>query len=40
MVRVYAEADTQVNADELAYEVATKVYELAQGVGSITKPSN
>ncbi|XP_077992363.1 phosphoacetylglucosamine mutase-like [Glandiceps talaboti] len=32
VVRVYAEADTQENADLLAYEVSVKVYELAQGV--------
>ncbi|XP_038070893.1 phosphoacetylglucosamine mutase-like isoform X2 [Patiria miniata] len=33
IVRIYAEADTQVAADSLAYEVATKVYHLADGVG-------
>lgn len=35
VVRVYAEADSQANADLLAHEVALKVYELAQGVGSL-----
>ena len=34
VVRVYAEADSQTAADQLAFEVATKVYELAQGVGN------
>ena len=35
MVRVYAEADSQSNADQLAHQVAIKVYELAGGVGSL-----
>ena len=34
VVRVYAEADSQTAADQFAFEVATKVYELAQGVGN------
>ncbi|KAK6186351.1 hypothetical protein SNE40_008402 [Patella caerulea] len=33
VVRVYAEADTQVNADKLAKEVGNKVYDLAGGIG-------
>ncbi|XP_074640433.1 phosphoacetylglucosamine mutase-like [Tubulanus polymorphus] len=33
VVRVYAEADTQANADKLAYEVAGSIYDLAGGVG-------
>ncbi|XP_072027249.1 phosphoacetylglucosamine mutase-like [Amphiura filiformis] len=33
VVRVYAEADTQIAADELAAKVGVKVHELAQGVG-------
>ncbi|KAJ8299304.1 hypothetical protein KUTeg_023364 [Tegillarca granosa] len=33
VVRIYAEADTQQNADKLAVEVALKVYDLAGGVG-------
>ncbi|KAK7108953.1 phosphoacetylglucosamine mutase-like isoform X2 [Littorina saxatilis] len=37
VVRVYAEADTQANADELAYKVGEAVYDLAGGVGD--KPS-
>jgi len=37
VVRIYAEADTQYNADKLAYEVGTLVYERANGTGS--KPS-
>lgn len=32
-MRIYAEADTQLNADKLALEVATVVYENAGGVG-------
>jgi len=32
-VRIYAEADTQINADKLAIEVATAVYDIADGVG-------
>ena len=35
VVRVYAEADSQVNADKLAHEVGMKVYEMANGVGSV-----
>ncbi|CAD0205498.1 unnamed protein product [Chrysodeixis includens] len=34
VVRVYAEADTQLNADKLAAEVAQAVFELAGGVGA------
>lgn len=34
VVRVYAEADTQTNADKLALEVAMAVFRLAGGVGS------
>lgn len=33
VVRVYSEADTQKNADKLAFDVAVAVYELAGGVG-------
>lgn len=33
VVRVYAEADTQLNCDELATKVAQVVYDLAGGVG-------
>ena len=33
-VRVYAEADTQSHADELAEHVASAVHRLAGGVGS------
>lgn len=33
VVRIYAEADTQENADKLAIEVATVVYNTAGGVG-------
>ncbi|XP_022097664.1 phosphoacetylglucosamine mutase-like [Acanthaster planci] len=33
IVRVYAEADTQAMADSLAYEVAAKVHQLAEGIG-------
>lgn len=33
IVRVYAEATTQDSANQLAYEVGMKVYELAGGVG-------
>ena len=40
MVRVYAEAETRAEADELAHKVAMKVYELAQGVGPLPKPFN
>lgn len=35
VVRVYAEADSQLNADKLAHEVAMKVYQMANGVGSV-----
>ncbi|XP_022254003.1 phosphoacetylglucosamine mutase-like [Limulus polyphemus] len=38
VVRVYAEATTQENADMLAYEVSKKVYQLAGGVGSEPQP--
>lgn len=34
IVRVYAEADTQSNADQLAVHVASAVHQLAGGVGS------
>ncbi|CAB3227680.1 unnamed protein product [Arctia plantaginis] len=34
VVRVYAEADTQLSADKLAAEVAQAVYDLAGGVGA------
>lgn len=34
VVRVYAEADTQANADKLAAEVAQAVFDLAGGVGA------
>ncbi|KAJ6665827.1 hypothetical protein lerEdw1_001299 [Lerista edwardsae] len=37
-VRVYAEADTQENADELAYKVSLVVYHLADGVGAKPQP--
>ncbi|KAK0055316.1 phosphoacetylglucosamine mutase [Biomphalaria pfeifferi] len=37
VVRVYAEADTQANADKLACEVGLRVYNLARGIGE--KPS-
>ncbi|XP_050437081.1 phosphoacetylglucosamine mutase [Adelges cooleyi] len=33
VVRVYAEADTQVHADKLAVEVAAVIYDMADGVG-------
>uniref|UniRef100_A0A8C6QN99 Phosphoacetylglucosamine mutase n=1 Tax=Nannospalax galili TaxID=1026970 RepID=A0A8C6QN99_NANGA len=33
VVRVYAEADSQENADSLAYEVSLAVYQLAGGIG-------
>lgn len=36
MVRVYSEADTQDNADQLAYEVGLIVHKLAGGVGEPT----
>ncbi|XP_069829615.1 phosphoacetylglucosamine mutase isoform X2 [Dendropsophus ebraccatus] len=38
VVRVYAEADTQENADTLAHEVCLAVYHLAGGVGDQPKP--
>lgn len=34
IVRVYAEADTQSHADDLAVHVATAVHQLAGGIGS------
>ncbi|XP_072907817.1 phosphoacetylglucosamine mutase [Hemitrygon akajei] len=37
VVRVYAEADTQANADTLAYEVSLLVYKMAGGVGEEPK---
>ena len=37
VVRIYAEADSQANADQLAHRVALKVYELANGVGPLPK---
>ena len=37
VVRVYAEADCQENADQLAYEVGAKVHEMAGGVGDPVK---
>jgi len=36
IVRVYAEAATQSEADQLAYEVGLVVHELAGGVGQPT----
>lgn len=38
VVRVYAEADTQDNADNLAREVAYQVFQLAGGVGQAPAP--
>jgi phosphoglucomutase len=38
IVRVYAEADTQANADQLALEVASVVHLLAGGIGSPPVP--
>ncbi|XP_076612168.1 phosphoacetylglucosamine mutase [Chaetodon auriga] len=38
VVRVYAEAETQESADELAHEVSLAVYRLAGGVGGEPKP--
>lgn len=35
IVRVYAEAATQEETNKLAAEVATKVYELAGGIGTM-----
>lgn len=37
VVRVYAEAESQLKADQLAHEVAVKVYQLAHGVGAVPK---
>ncbi|XP_069788307.1 phosphoacetylglucosamine mutase [Narcine bancroftii] len=37
VVRVYAEADTQISADTLAYEVSLVVYNMAGGVGEQPK---
>ncbi|XP_046384401.1 phosphoacetylglucosamine mutase [Ischnura elegans] len=37
-VRIYAESDTQRNADELATKVAIKVYQMAGGVGEAPSP--
>lgn len=34
LVRVYAEADTEEDANHLALDVALKVYEMAEGIGS------
>jgi len=36
VVRVYAEAATQADADQLAYEVGLHVHALAGGVGQPT----
>ena len=33
MVRVYAEADTRENADQLAHDVGLLVHSIAGGVG-------
>lgn len=33
VVRIYAEADTQLNADKLAVEISAAVYDAADGVG-------
>ncbi len=38
VVRVYAEAVTQEQADALAYQVAGVVFDLAGGVGERPKP--
>ncbi|XP_005089071.1 phosphoacetylglucosamine mutase [Aplysia californica] len=38
VVRVYAEADSQQNADQLAYEVGVQVYERARGTGDRPSP--
>ncbi|ESN95223.1 hypothetical protein HELRODRAFT_86945 [Helobdella robusta] len=38
VVRIYAEADTQMNADWLAYEVSLVVYELGGGCGKKPTP--
>ncbi|NXF75448.1 AGM1 mutase, partial [Sclerurus mexicanus] len=38
VVRIYAEADTQENADALAHEVSLAVYHLAGGTGAPPQP--
>ncbi|XP_035744440.1 phosphoacetylglucosamine mutase isoform X2 [Egretta garzetta] len=38
VVRIYAEADTQENADALAHEVSLAVYHLARGKGAPPQP--
>lgn len=38
IVRVYAEANTQENTDNLAVQVASAVYDKAGGVGERPKP--
>ncbi|XP_069140710.1 phosphoacetylglucosamine mutase-like isoform X2 [Argopecten irradians] len=38
VVRVYAEADTQTNADKLAQEVGLAVYNMAGGIGDPPQP--
>lgn len=38
VVRVYAEADSQENADSLAYEVSLAVFQQAGGVGERPQP--
>ncbi|XP_068137657.1 phosphoacetylglucosamine mutase [Hyperolius riggenbachi] len=38
VVRIYAEADTQVNADALAHEVCLAAFSLAGGVGDQPQP--
>ncbi|XP_028351994.1 phosphoacetylglucosamine mutase isoform X6 [Physeter macrocephalus] len=38
IVRVYAEADSQENADSLAYEVSLAVFQLAGGIGERPQP--
>ncbi|XP_066867345.1 phosphoacetylglucosamine mutase isoform X3 [Kogia breviceps] len=38
VVRVYAEADSQENADSLAYEVSLAVFQLAGGIGERPQP--
>ncbi|XP_072528813.1 phosphoacetylglucosamine mutase [Salminus brasiliensis] len=40
VVRVYAEANTQESADDLAHEVCLAVYRLAGGVGDVPKPDH
>ncbi|XP_007116829.1 phosphoacetylglucosamine mutase isoform X5 [Physeter macrocephalus] len=39
IVRVYAEADSQENADSLAYEVSLAVFQLAGGIGERPQPA-